>query len=563
MKKGRRLLVVMIMLCLPILGLAIFCGANIAKASTCVVAINGGSIYLTSGANMTMDGSARISGSSGENGGAIYIGDGATLTMTGGIIDSCSATNGGAIYIASGGTFIFNGGTISNCMANLGYAIYVQEGGNLVIGDGVFSNCGENDSLHIYYEGLKVTPYIDGVAQESFMIKSTTVFSEITMPLSDEECCGWFYDEHMLDSVHYDQVLDATGQVNLYTKSATIDKLTFTLNSSDDTYRIQRKSKSISGVVVVPRMFEGKQITGFTSWTGGNSSIVTGFYDAPNITCVYFPNTIVNLSGQELFGLCTKLEEIYICDTVTSAFRGVNGGLESLSKIVVSEKNEYYDSRNNCNAVIETATNTMHLACKTTIIPDSVDIIDSAYRSNSSITSIQIPYGVTRLEWVSFNCDKLTNVTIPDSVNYMCDAFKYCTSLRSIYIPSSVKTIEASTYTSSSFLGCSSSIKIYCGASSKPSGWDTYWNYRNSTSRLATYWGYTREEYEQAVGLSSFASSQNNEDEIESDSNIQITSIKPQNDIYCNVNESSVNLNVILNERKEYVVFEKRKLANL
>lgn len=561
MKKGRGLLVVMIMLCLPILGLAIFCCANIAKASTCIVAINGGSIYLTSGTNMTMDGSARISGSSGENGGAIYIGDGATLTMTGGIIDSCSATNGGAIYIASGGTFIFNGGTISNCMANLGYAIYVEEGGNLVIGAGVFSNCGENDSLHIYYEGLKVTPYIDGVAQESFMIKSTTVFSEITMPLSDEECCGWFYDEHMLDSVHYDQVLDATGQVNLYTKSATIDKLTFTLNSSDDTYRIQRKSKSISGVVVVPRMYEGKQITGFTSWVDGNSSSVTGFYDAPNITCVYFPNTIVNLSGQALFGSCTKLEEIYICDTVTSAFRGVNGGLESLSKIVVSEKNEYYDSRNNCNAVIETATNTMRLACKTTIIPDSVDIIDSAYRSNSSITSIQIPYGVTRLEWVSFDCDKLTNVTIPDSVNYMRDAFKYCTSLRSIYIPSSVKTIKASSYASSSFLGCSSSIRIYCGASSKPSGWDTYWNYRDSTSRLATYWGYTREEYEQAVGLSSFASSQNNEDEIESGSNIQTTSIKPQNDIYCNVNESSVNLNVILNERKEYVVFEKKKAS--
>ena len=91
--------------------------------------------------------------------------------------------------------------------------------------------------------------------------------------------------------------------------------------------------------------------------------------------------------------------------------------------------------------------------------------------------------------------------------------------------------------------------------------WDTDWNYRDSNSSLITYWGYTREEYEQAVGLSSFASSQNNEDEIESGSNIQITSIKPQNDIYCNVNESSVNLNVILNERKEYVVFEKKKAS--
>ena len=41
----------------------------------------------------------------------------------------------------------------------------------------------------------------------------------------------------------------------------------------------------------------------------------------------------------------------------------------------MEDGNPVYDSRNNCNAIIETATNTLHSGCKTTIIPNSVTSI--------------------------------------------------------------------------------------------------------------------------------------------------------------------------------------------
>ena len=82
-----------------------------------------------------------------------------------------------------------------------------------------------------------------------------------------------------------------------------------------------------------------------------------------------------------------------------------------------------------------------------------------------------------------------------DRVTSIVDlAFRDC-GLTSIYIQSSVTTISASDYSYSPFNSYSSSLKIYCGASSKPSGWGTYWNYYNSSTALSTTWGVTREQY--------------------------------------------------------------------
>jgi hypothetical protein len=58
----------------------------------------------------------------------------------------------------------------------------------------------------------------------------------------------------------------------------------------------------------------------------------------------------------------------------------------------------------------------------------------SAFRSNTSLTSITIPDGVTELGLYAFeNCTNLTNITIPDSVMVIADGiFSGCTSLPTI-----------------------------------------------------------------------------------------------------------------------------------
>lgn len=50
-------------------------------------------------------------------------------------------------------------------------------------------------------------------------------------------------------------------------------------------------------------------------------------------------------------------------------------GCERLSAIIVNENNPIYDSRNHCNAIIETAANALIAGCMNTIIPDSITSI--------------------------------------------------------------------------------------------------------------------------------------------------------------------------------------------
>lgn len=95
-------------------------------------------------------------------------------------------------------------------------------------------------------------------------------------------------------------------------------------------------------------------------------------------------------------------------------------GLES---IIVSEQNKLYDSRENCNAIIETATNTLVKGCITTKIPQSVKRLGI-----SSFSTIE----------------ELESFSIPNNIEYVDGyAFCNCTGLKYIEIPASIKKIDA------------------------------------------------------------------------------------------------------------------------
>ena len=103
-----------------------------------------------------------------------------------------------------------------------------------------------------------------------------------------------------------------------------------------------------------------------------------------------------------------------------------------LTNIVVDTENPKYDSRDNCNAIIETATNTLIVGCKNTIIPNSITTIgNNAFSGCSSLTSITIPNSVTVIDNGAFmSCSSLTSITIPDSVTTIgFDVFLFCSSL--------------------------------------------------------------------------------------------------------------------------------------
>jgi len=72
-----------------------------------------------------------------------------------------------------------------------------------------------------------------------------------------------------------------------------------------------------------------------------------------------------------------------------------------------------YDSRNNCNAIIETAKNKLIAGCQNTVIPNTVTCIGGyTFVSCFGITNLIIPNSVTKIEdYAFYNCSGLTSVT--------------------------------------------------------------------------------------------------------------------------------------------------------
>ena len=186
------------------------------------------------------------------------------------------------------------------------------------------------------------------------------------------------------------------------------------------------------------------------------------FSDCFNLTSVIIPNSMICI-GEYAFSSCS-----------------------GLTSIVVESGNQKYDSRNSCNAIIETSSNTLILGCMNTIIPNSVTSIGSgAFNECNGLTAINIPNSVNYIDGNAFtNCSGLTsinvesgnsqydsrnscnaiietssntlitgckNTTIPNSISSIgSGAFSGCIGLTSVSIPNSVTSIG-----DYSFFGCS------------------------------------------------------------------------------------------------------------
>ena len=101
--------------------------------------------------------------------------------------------------------------------------------------------------------------------------------------------------------------------------------------------------------------------------------------------------------------------------------------------IRVDPENPNFDSRNDCNAIIETSTNELTTGCKNTVIPNSVTAIgDNAFKGITGMTSIEIPNSVVSIGDNAFAfCFDLTgDLVIPNSVETIGEsAFFQCEGL--------------------------------------------------------------------------------------------------------------------------------------
>ena len=130
------------------------------------------------------------------------------------------------------------------------------------------------------------------------------------------------------------------------------------------------------------------------------------------LTSISIPERVTSI-GTYAFQLCSGLTSVTIPNSVISIGNQAFSGCSGLTTIIVEEENTKYDSRNNCNAIIETATNTLLVGCQNTIIPSSVTSIGVwAFWRCSNLTSITIPSSVTSIGNEAFVCGNLTSVTV-------------------------------------------------------------------------------------------------------------------------------------------------------
>ena len=154
--------------------------------------------------------------------------------------------------------------------------------------------------------------------------------------------------------------------------------------------------------------------SGLMSVSIGNSVTTIfdySFSDCSGLTSIEIPHSVSKIFPRAFDG-CSGLTSVTIPNSVTSIYSSAFSDCSGLTSIVVEQGNTMYDSRNNCNAIIESSTNKLMLGCQNTVIPSSVSSIDdNAFAGCSGLTSVTIPNSVTSIGQCAFyGCSGLTSI---------------------------------------------------------------------------------------------------------------------------------------------------------
>lgn len=168
------------------------------------------------------------------------------------------------------------------------------------------------------------------------------------------------------------------------------------------------------------------------------------FATCTSLVDITFSSNLISIEEGAFFR-CESLESIIIPKTVTSIGYSTGhdcrlfSGCDSLTSIVVEEGNSVYDSRDNCNAIIHTASNMLCTGCKNTVIPNTVtSITGCAFEYLNTLTSITIPSSVTSIGFQVFNGSGLNSITClrssAPSITY--ETFEGIKTGGTLYVPS-------------------------------------------------------------------------------------------------------------------------------
>ena len=172
----------------------------------------------------------------------------------------------------------------------------------------------------------------------------------------------------------------------------------------------------------------------------GVTAIEAGAFAWSSLKSISFPSTLTTIENDAFAG-CSGLTSFTLPKSVISYGDGSEGGLGALkdcvnlTSIKVEDGNTKYDSRDNCNAIIEKATNTLVSGCKNTVIPNTVTIIGHQAFRGMNLSDFEIPNWITTIGERAFWSSSLTSIKIPSSVSKIGElAFENCNNLISVSV---------------------------------------------------------------------------------------------------------------------------------
>lgn len=309
------------------------------------------------------------------------------------------------------GNYAFNGcSSLSN--VSIGTAV-------TSIGDYAFYECSSLASLSI-------PNVVRTIGQYAFSF--CTGLKTVTIPKSVTEI-GYraFYRSTEMTAV---RITDLAKWCNIVFNSLSSNPLYYAnhlfLNGAEVT------SLTIPSSITAIRQYAFSRCTSFSSITIPTSVTTIArdaFSGCSGLKTLTLSNSVTSLANS-CFENCTGLTSVSIGTAVKSLGQRVFSGCTALSSIEVKSGNSKYDSRNSCNAIIETSTNNLIYGCKNTTIPSTVTTIsDAAFYNCSSMTTINIPKSVTLIGETAFDgCSGITSITV-NSANTKYDSRSNCNGI--------------------------------------------------------------------------------------------------------------------------------------